>query len=271
MWLRTMCFGLALLNSAAHAAAPYRDSDGWLELPDCASAGTWRASGDKPTSGDAGALLNAAWHCAKAGQSEESRVLWAMADALPASDYLFGMGLNGVRTRIALQLGEVGQASALMRHTSRAIFEQGATLEDPTEILPIAPALQDLNVRIAQELRASDPARAVEHQLLAARAHEFLDLGLPAMADLCRQVALEIAMESGHAELVTTAGAAILAVAADRLTARDAARLAAAVDRQLSLGDQAAAIKLVRRMRDHGNPDVARTGERFLGVLHRPR
>ncbi len=48
--------------------------------------------------------------------------------------------------------------------------------------------------------KASDLARAVVHQLLAARAHDWPDLGAPAKAALYRKVTLEIAIKAKLAE-----------------------------------------------------------------------
>jgi hypothetical protein len=269
---RLACFLIACLLTTAAVGEPFRDSDGHLEVSDCDTGKAWRAAGGQARAGDNVVLLYAAYACARAGEEAEAKALQALADQLPRGDELFGVDGNPIRARIALTLGDVDRASALMRSTSEILLDQWSTIADPMSVMYLAHAMQTLNNQIATTLRdRGDAAGAVTHQLLAARAHDLPDMGLPEMAALYRNVALETALTSADGALLVVACNAILARPGDALTAREAARIAIAINRLAELGRVDDALDLARRLEATGQADAVRSGQALIAFLERQR
>ncbi len=211
-----------LAAGVAKADEPFRDSDGRLELKDCGVAKAWRASAPLPQKGDQSPLLYAAYACAQAGERKEANALQALADALPHYNFLFGTDGDTTRVSIALALGDLDGAAKLLRSSSETMLDNWSKLEDPMRAMYAAHAMQRLNNEVGMKLRTTDPARAVVHQLLSARANDLPDLGIPFEAALSRNIALEIAIEAKLAEPLIAASSAILARPASELTPRHA-------------------------------------------------
>jgi hypothetical protein len=267
---RLSCFLLACVLSTPALGEPFRDGDGDLDVPDCDAGRAWRAGGGKARAGDGTVLLYAAYSCASAGDAAEAEALQALADRLPRDDDLFGLGGNHIRARIALTLGDVGRASALMRSGSEILLDRWPTIEDPMAVMHVAHAMQTLNQQIATTRRErGDAAGAVAHQLLAARAHDLPNMGVPEMAALYRNVALETALASADGALLVVACDAVLARPGDELTAREAARITLAIHRLAELERVDEARDLARRLEATGQPDAVRSAQALIHVLER--
>ena len=260
-----------LLTAGIANAESFRDSDGLLELENCELAKSWRASASLPQRGDSTRLLSAAYACAKSGEREDAKALQALADALPRDDYLFGTDGNITRVRIALALGELDLAAELLRSTSETMLDNWSKLEDPMSVMFVAHAMQSLNDELAAQLRTSDPARAVVHQLLAARAHDLPDVGTPSRAALCRKVALEIAIKAKLAEPLIATSSAILARPASELTPSEAQGITIAALALIDLQRTDDALGLVRRLKATGLPDAVRDADRVILHIERER
>lgn len=269
--MRQPCLMLvACVLSTAAVAEPFRDSDGYLDVPDCEAGRAWRTAGGKAIANDDNRLLNAAYDCAKTGDTAEAMALQALADQLPRDPFLFGTGGNNTRVRIALALGDIDQASALMRSTSETLLEKWSTIDDPMSVMYAAHGMQSLNNEIAMAFRDRGNAEgAVAHDLLAARAHDLPDMGLPAMAAVYRNAALETALESGDGALLVAACHAILARPGDALTAHEALNVARAIDQLVELERVDDALDLALRLKATGQPDAVRAGAAFQSALER--
>ncbi len=258
-----------LAAGVAKADEPFRDSDGGLELKDCGVAKAWRASAPLPRQGDQTRLLYAAYACAKSGEREEAHALQALADALPRNDFLFGTDGDTTRVSIALSLGDLDGAAKLLRSTSEILLDNWSKLEDPMSVMYAAHAMQRLNEDVGMKLRTSDPAGAVVHQLLAARAYDLPDIGMPFQAALCRNVALEIAIEVKLAEPLIAASSAILARPASELTPGQAQGISIAALELLEQKRTEDALALAKRLKATGQADAVRHADQVLRHIER--
>jgi hypothetical protein len=252
-------------------AAPFRDADGFLELENCEVAKAWRASASAPQQGDMNRLLFAAYACAKSGERKEAKALQTLADALPREDFLFGTDGNHTRVRIALALGELDRAAELMRSTSETLLDNWSKLDDPMSVMFVAHAMQRLNDDIATQLRSSDPARSVVHQLLAARAYDLPDLGSPSMSALYRNVALETAIKANLPEPMIAACSAILTRPARELSPREAQRITIAALALIDLKRTDDALALAQSLKATGQPEAVRDAENVIFHIERRR
>jgi hypothetical protein len=96
-------------------------------------------------------------------------------------------------------------------------------------------------------------------------------MGLPEMAALYRNVALETALTSADGALLVVACNAILARPGDALTAREATRITIAINRLAELGRVDDALGLARRLEATGQPDAVRSGQALIPFLERQR
>ena len=245
-------------------AEPFRYSDGWLALKNCDVAKAWRASAAPATQRDSTRLLRAALVCAKSGERNEAKALQALADALRRDDYLFGTDGNITRVRIALALGELDLAAELLRSTSETMLDNWSKLEDPMSVIYVAHAMQGLNDDVARQLQSSDPARAVVHHLLAARAHDLPVLGMPSIATRYRRLALTVAINAKLAEPLIAASSAILARPASELRQSELQGITIAALTLIDLKRNDDAVALVKRLKATGQPDAVRDADQLL-------
>lgn len=254
LWVLATC-------AAQATAGDFRDGEGTLDLPDCASAKAWvsTVSGDA-SADDQAQILYGAQHCAKAGDAATARRLLALADTVPTASGPYFPHIDVQRVRVLLALGDRDPAAELMRACSRQAIERLRNAKGDEIWSLNVQSLQGLNEELARQLRASQPALAIEHQLYAADAFEFGgELGMPQMAGLNRRVALEIAFEAKLAEEALQGARGLVAFHQRQpdLSRAGAARIAAsAVSLLIDAGRKADALALAQDIHATGWPDV---------------
>lgn len=264
-----MLGAMLVLAAAPARSEPFRDSDGRLELTDCATATAWRGSAAAARARDAHPVLFAAYDCAREGEREEALALQALADALPRDTRLFGTDGDLVRVRIALALGERERAASLLRTTSQTLLQNWPRIEDPMSVMYLAHGMQRLNGDLALDLREREPAHAVAHQLLAARAYDLPQVGTPGMGAVARGSALEIAVKAGLAEPMIAASDAILARPSTELSTRETRGITLVALALFDLQHRDEARDLATRLKASGHPEAVANADRVLAHIAR--
>lgn len=271
-----LVFMTAPLHPAfAAAGRDFRNSDGNLDLPDCASAQAWmKTVNGRVASDDQLRIVMSAYLCAKSGEAQSARRLLDLADSaptLPDRD-LFG---EAQRIKVLLALGENEQAGKPLREVSRETLAALRKHPADAELQLIASVLQRLNDQLAAHLRAVQPAMAIEHQMYAADAHELAgEFGLIDMASLYHLVALEIALESRLLDASIEISRRVFALHARHPTLSNRAEahtVAYAVSLLLDAGRETDALALTRELMATGWPDAEKYAKPFLHHLERAR
>lgn len=278
VFLLTACLVFAtapLYPAFAAAGGDFRNSDGKLDLPDCASAQAWmKTVKGRVASDDQVRIVMSAYLCAKSGKAEAARRLLELADSAPTRpdrDLFF----EAQRIKVLLALGEHEQAGQPLRALSRETLTTLGKNPTDDQLQLVASVLQRLNNDMALQQRATQPAIAIEHQLYAADAHEQAgDLGLIEMASLYQLVALEIALESRLLDASIDISRRIFALHARHpglSTHFEARTVAQTVSLLLDAGRETDALALTKELMATGWPDAEQYAKPLLHHLERVR